>query len=80
MTITGETLAFVVRPEWATAPIANIPAGAEVVRRRFRFRDIGVAFVKLNGTLSRHHLALAPGGLKLLWPNAVNRKECRAGH
>lgn len=80
MTIMGEQLAFGVRPEWATAPITGVPEGAEVVRRRFRFRDVGVAFVKLNGTLSRHHLALAPGGLKLLWPNAVNRKERCAGH
>ncbi len=79
MTILSKQVAFGVRPEWATAPIVNVPEGAEVVRRRFRFRDVGVAFVRCRGVISRHHLALAPGGLELLWPNAVNRKERCAG-
>lgn len=76
----GERVVFGVRPEWATAPIINVPAGARVLRRRFRSRGLGEAFVVHNGTVSQHVLGLTPlNELKLLPAKGLNKKEANNG-
>jgi hypothetical protein len=74
VTILGEPVAWGVRPEWATAPILNLTEGM-VVRRRFRNRKVGVAFVRCGNELRQHYLGLAEGGLILLSLVGINRKE-----
>lgn len=65
-----------VKSEWLTCPILGVPDGATVVRRRLRNRSIGHAYVRHdNGSLVRHYLELAEGGLKLGHPVGANRKE-----
>lgn len=76
MGIPSEQVIIGFKPEWASAPIVNLPEGAKVVRRRFRPKMVGVAFVKQDNELREHSLALAQGDdLKLLVPSGLNRKE-----
>ena len=65
MTIMGEQVCWGVRPEFETMPIVNVPPGAVVVRRRFRMRDVGRAFVRVGGALQQWRLGQVKQGLKL---------------
>lgn len=73
----GGNVAWGIKPEWVGVPIRGLEAGAKVVRRRFRARDAGVAFVKhVDGALSKHYLEIcADGALQLGWEVGVNKRE-----
>ena len=76
LTICGQPMCWGIRPEWMTATIHDVPAGGQVVRRRFRARQVGVAFVKIGAEIRKYYLNLKPdGGLKLGTISAINRKE-----
>jgi len=76
ITITGETLTFGVKAEWAVERITNLPEGAKVVRRCFRPRQAGVAFVKVGNELRKHYLRIGiNGGLELSALVGLNKKE-----
>ena len=72
MTIAGQQVAWGIRPEWAEAVIFDVPVTASVVKRRFRCKDAAQVFVKEGCKVTRHYVALADGGLKLLWPVGMN--------
>ena len=75
MTICGEKLAFGIKPEWGHCEIENVPIGGHVVLRRIRAGEPMTVFVKSSETISKHHLALTPKGLKILSTNGANVRE-----
>lgn len=75
ITISGETFAWGVKAEWATASIAGIPEGGRVIRRRMRPKTVAVAFVKVGDEIRKYYLAITDTGLKLCGLVGINRKE-----
>lgn len=75
ITVSGDKMTWGVKPEWATDRIINIPFGAKVIRRRFRPKQVGVAFVQHGQEMRKHYLGICDGGLKLLAMVGLNRKE-----
>ena len=74
--ICGEPLTFGVKAEWSTDRIRNIPHGAKVLRRRFRPKCVGVAFVKAGNEVRKYYLRIAQGGgLELSSLVGINRRE-----
>ena len=63
--IMGESVVWGAKPEFFTVPIINLPPGATKVRRRFRMRAPGEAFVKEGDSVQRWRLSHVPGGMKL---------------
>ena len=74
-TVMGGTFTWGVKAEWATAPIAGIPEGGRVVRRRMRPKSVAVAFVKVGNEIRKYYLAITVTGLKLHGLAGINRKE-----
>ena len=74
-TVMGEKMTFGVKTEWATARIENLPAGSKVIRRRFRPKQVGVAFVRIGAEIRKYYLAITETGLKLNGLAGLNRKE-----
>ena len=52
-------------PDWCWQPIAGVPEGGMVVRRRFRVKQVGVAFVMISNQLRKYYLFRTAHGLKL---------------
>ena len=73
--VMGQKMTIGIHQEWATARIENIPPGGKVIRRRFRHKQIGVAFVKCGHEIRKYYLAITEHGLKLFGLAAINRKE-----
>ncbi len=73
--IMGQQMTFGVKPEWATQRIDGIPEGGKIVRRCFRPKQIGVAFVKLGCEFRKYYIGMTPDGLKLVGLAGLNRKE-----
>lgn len=71
----AEPITFGVKSEWATARITNIPAGAKVLRRRFRPKSVGVAFVQAGNEVRKYFIGLDGDRLKLLALVGINAKE-----
>lgn len=75
VTIMGAQFTWGVKAEWAIARIENIPAGCKVIRRRFRPKAAGVAFVQDGDQMRKHYLELTHTGLRLGALVGINRKE-----
>ena len=75
--VCGEPITFGVKANWATARITNIPAGAKVLRRRFRPKSVGVAFVQAGNEVRKYFLGLDGDSLKLLALVGINAKEAK---
>lgn len=75
VTINNATIAWGVKSEWATAPIADIPEGGRVLRRRMRPKSVAVAFVKVGDEIRKYYLAITATGLKLNGLAGINRRE-----
>ena len=73
--ILGEQITWGVKPEWATDRIINIPPGGKVIRRRFRPKSVGVAFVKVGNEIRKYYIGQTLQGLKLTGLVGINRKE-----
>jgi len=72
----GHPILIGVKPEWAAAPITNLPPDTVKVRRRFRRNSFGKAFVKTS-TGIQEWVLLADGddGLRLGVLRGVNARQ-----
>lgn len=80
MTITignnAHRVAWGIRPEWLDAPVAGLPEGGQVVRRKFRPRDMAKVVVRRGRVNQLHCLELDERGeLSLGLPIAINKRE-----
>lgn len=68
---------FGFNPRLLDCPVANVPEGAAVVRRRIRAHKMAEVFVRTaDGSLVKWLAGPdGPYALKLLWPVAANRRE-----
>lgn len=73
--VLGQQMTIGVKQEWATARIEGLPIGGRVIRRRFRPKSVGVAFVKVGFEMRQYFLAMTETGLKLHGLCGINRKE-----
>jgi hypothetical protein len=73
--ILGQTMTIGVKLEWATARIEGLPIGGKVIRRCFRPKQVGVAFVKVGSEMRKYYLGITETGLKLQGLCGINRKE-----
>ena len=78
--ICGESVAWGVRPEFATMTILNVPAGATLLRRRFRPKSVGVAYVRSqDGAIQRYYLNVEGKAFQLGALVGINKKEVSNG-
>jgi hypothetical protein len=75
--VAAEPVTFGVKASWATARITNLPAGAKVLRRRFRPKSVGVAFVQAGNEVRKYFLGTDGDRLKLLALVGINAKEAQ---